>query len=50
MSFIVILFAFSSIVANYIYAETTWFSLKLDNVRVIWLLRIATVSTVVGER
>ncbi|GAL46631.1 alanine/glycine:cation symporter family protein [Citrobacter werkmanii] len=48
VAFIVILFAFSSIVANYIYAENNLVFLKLDNIRVIWLLRIATVSTVVG--
>ncbi|MGK9006266.1 alanine/glycine:cation symporter family protein [Citrobacter europaeus] len=48
VAFIVILFAFSSIVANYIYAENNLVFLKMDNMRVIWLLRIATVSTVVG--
>ena len=48
VAFIVILFAFSSIVANYIYAENNLVFLKLDNIRVIWLLRIATVSTVIG--
>ncbi|CEJ63430.1 MULTISPECIES: sodium:alanine symporter family protein [Citrobacter] len=48
VAFIVILFAFSSIVANYIYAENNLVFLKLDNMRVIWLLRIATVSTVIG--
>ncbi|WP_445435351.1 alanine/glycine:cation symporter family protein [Citrobacter braakii] len=48
VALIVILFAFSSIVANYIYAENNLVFLKLDNIRVIWLLRIATVSTVIG--
>lgn len=48
VAFIVILFAFSSIVANYIYAENNLVFLKMDNMHVIWLLRIATVSTVVG--
>ncbi|HHG9063805.1 TPA: alanine/glycine:cation symporter family protein [Citrobacter freundii] len=48
VAFIVILFAFSSIVANYIYAENNLVFLKLDNMRVIWLLRIATVSTIIG--
>ncbi|WP_173672203.1 alanine:cation symporter family protein, partial [Escherichia coli] len=45
---IVILSALSSIVANYIYAENNLIFLKLDNIRVIWLLRIATVCTVIG--
>lgn len=48
VAFIVILFAFSSIVANYIYAENNLVFLKLDNMRVIWLLRIATISTIIG--
>ena len=44
---IVILFAFSSIVVNYIYAENNLYFLNLDNKRTIWILRIATCSTVV---
>ncbi|EOD1042296.1 alanine/glycine:cation symporter family protein [Citrobacter farmeri] len=44
---IVILFAFSSIVVNYIYAENNLYFLNLDNKRAIWILRIATCSTVV---
>ncbi|MDW2643746.1 sodium:alanine symporter family protein [Citrobacter sp. HN-141] len=48
VAFIVILFAFSSIVANYIYAENNLVFLRLDNIRVVWLLRIATVSTVIA--
>ena len=48
VAFIVILFAFSSIVANYIYAENNLVFLKLDNMLVIWLLRIATISTIIG--
>lgn len=48
VALIVILFSFSSIVANYIYAENNLVFLRLDNTRVIWLLRIATVSTVVA--
>lgn len=48
VAFIVILFAFSSIVANYIYAENNLVFLKLDNMRIIWLLRIATISTIIG--
>ena len=45
---IVILFAFSSIVVNYIYAENNLYFLNLDNKRVIWILRVATCSTVVA--
>lgn len=45
---IVILFAFSSIVVNYIYAENNLYFLNLDNKRAIWILRIATCSTVVA--
>lgn len=44
---IVILFAFSSIVVNYIYAENNLYFLKLDNKRFIWALRITSCSTVV---
>ena len=44
---IVILFAFSSIVVHYIYAENNLYFLNLDNKRTIWILRIATCSTVV---
>ncbi|EPQ0970252.1 alanine/glycine:cation symporter family protein [Citrobacter farmeri] len=43
---IVILFAFSSIVVNYIYAENNLYFLNLDNKRTIWILRIAACSTV----
>lgn len=45
---IVILFAFSSIVVNYIYAENNLYFLNLDNKRAIWILRVATCSTVVA--
>ena len=48
VALIVILFAFSSIVANYIYAENNLVFLNLDNIRVIWLLRITTVYTVIA--
>ena len=44
---VVILFAFSSSVVNYIYAENNLYFLNLDNKRTIWILRIATCSTVV---
>ncbi|MBB1198872.1 sodium:alanine symporter family protein [Enterobacteriaceae bacterium 89] len=40
---IVLLFAFSSIVVNYIYAENNLIYLKLNSKRNIWLLRIITV-------
>lgn len=45
---VMILFAFSSIVANYIYAENNLFFLRLDNVRTVWILRIATCVTVIA--
>jgi len=45
---IVILFAFSSIVVNYIYAENNLYFLNLDNKRTIWILRIVTCLTVVA--
>ncbi|HHQ4052855.1 TPA: alanine/glycine:cation symporter family protein [Citrobacter freundii] len=48
VALIVILFAFSSIVANYIYAENNLVFLNLDNIRVIWLLRITTICTVIA--
>lgn len=48
VALIVILFAFSSIVANYIYAENNLVFLKLDTAPFIWLLRIATVCTVIA--
>lgn len=44
----VILFAFSSIVANYIYAENNLFFLRLNNPKAIWCLRICTFATVIG--
>lgn len=48
VSVIVILFAFSSIVVNYIYAENNLFFLRQDNKWAIWALRLATCSTVVA--
>ncbi|MDY1037081.1 amino acid carrier protein [Enterobacteriaceae bacterium RIT714] len=39
VSFIVSLFAFSSIVANYIYAENNLIFLRLDSRRTLWMLR-----------
>ncbi|EJM2216931.1 TPA: sodium:alanine symporter family protein [Escherichia fergusonii] len=47
VAIIVILFAFSSIVANYIYAENNLYFLHLDNPTAIWGLRIATCCTVI---
>ncbi|WP_163596213.1 alanine:cation symporter family protein, partial [Klebsiella pneumoniae] len=40
VAFIVLLFAFSSIVANYIYAENNLIFLRMDSLRNIWLLRL----------
>lgn len=48
VAIIVILFAFSSIVVNYIYAENNLYFLNLDNKRIIWVLRITTCSTVIA--
>lgn len=47
VAIVVVLFAFSSIVVNYIYAENNLFFLNLDNKRAIWTLRIVSCSTVV---
>ena len=44
----VFMFAFSSIVANYIYAENNLFFLRLNNPKAIWCLRICTFATVIG--
>ena len=43
---IVFLFAFSSIVANYIYAENNLIFLKLNSRRNVWILRIVTLLMV----
>lgn len=47
VAFIVLLFAFSSIVANYVYAENNLIFLRLDSTRNIWVLRLLTLSMVV---
>ncbi|HEB4874208.1 TPA: sodium:alanine symporter family protein [Kluyvera ascorbata F0526] len=44
---VMMLFAFTSIVANYIYAENNLIFLRWDKPWAIWLLRIATLSMVV---
>lgn len=44
---VIMLFAFTSIVANYIYAENDLIFLRWDKPWAIWLLRIATLSMVV---
>lgn len=44
---IVLLFAFSSIVANYIYAENNLIFLRMDSLRNIWLLRLLTLCMVI---
>ncbi|MFK3705406.1 alanine/glycine:cation symporter family protein [Klebsiella sp. NPDC088457] len=46
VAFIVLLFAFSSIVANYIYAENNLIFLRLNRPRHIWGLRILTILMV----
>ena len=46
IALIVLLFAFSSIVANYVYAENNLVFLRLDKPRYIWGLRILTVLMV----
>lgn len=46
VAFIVLLFAFSSIVANYIYAENNLIFLRMDSLRNIWLLRLLTLCMV----
>lgn len=46
IALIVLLFAFSSIVANYVYAENNLVFLRLDKPRYIWELRILTVLMV----
>ncbi|WP_185172249.1 alanine:cation symporter family protein, partial [Escherichia coli] len=48
VTLVVILFAFSSIVANYIYAENNLFFLRLNTPKAIWCLRICTFATVIG--
>ncbi|QGN36487.1 alanine/glycine:cation symporter family protein [Klebsiella oxytoca] len=47
VAFIVLLFAFTSIVANYIYAENNLIFLRMDSARNIWLLRLLTLCMVV---
>lgn len=46
VSLIVILFSFSSIVANYIYAETNLIFLRFDSRKAIWLLRVGIAGMV----
>lgn len=46
VALIVLLFAFSSIVANYIYAENNLIFLRLNSPRHIWALRILTLAMV----
>ncbi|WP_368542266.1 alanine/glycine:cation symporter family protein [Enterobacter soli] len=48
VSLIVILFAFSSIVMNYIYAENNLIFLRLDSRNTLWLLRIAVMLMVMA--
>ncbi|WP_434636635.1 alanine/glycine:cation symporter family protein [Klebsiella sp. I138] len=46
VALIVLLFAFSSIVANYIYAENNLIFLRLNSPRHLWALRILTLAMV----
>lgn len=48
VAMVVILFAFSSMVVNYVYAENNLYFLRLDNRRSIWLLRMVTCGTVIA--
>ncbi|HFZ8994972.1 TPA: alanine/glycine:cation symporter family protein [Citrobacter freundii] len=48
VALVVLLFACSSIVVNYLYAENNLIFLRRDNLRTRWLLRIITVGTVTG--
>ncbi|QLR41764.1 sodium:alanine symporter family protein [Enterobacter sp. RHBSTW-00994] len=48
VSLIVILFAFSSIVANYIYAENNLIFLRLDSRRTQWVLRLGVILMVMA--
>lgn len=47
VAIIVLLFAFSSIVANYIYAENNLIFLRINGPRYIWALRILTLAMVI---
>ncbi|CAM3249042.1 Amino-acid carrier protein AlsT [Klebsiella spallanzanii] len=47
VAFIVLLFAFSSIIANYVYAENNLIFLRMDSQRNIWALRIFTLCMVI---
>ena len=46
VSLIVILFSFSSIVANYIYAETNLIFLRFDSRKALWILRVGIAGMV----
>lgn len=48
MAIVVLLFAFSSIVANYIYAENNLIFLRINSPRHIWALRILTLVMVIA--
>jgi AGCS family alanine or glycine:cation symporter len=47
VAIVVLLFAFSSIVANYIYAENNLIFLRINSPRHIWALRILTLVMVI---
>lgn len=46
VSLVVLLFSFSSIVANYIYAENNLIFLRLDSRKTLWMLRVGIAITV----
>ena len=48
VAFVVLLFAFTSIVANYLYAENNLFFLQLHTPRNIWLLRAITLLMIMA--
>lgn len=48
VAIVVLLFAFSSIVANYIYAENNLIFLRINSPRHIWALRILTLVMVIA--
>ncbi|WP_374257499.1 alanine/glycine:cation symporter family protein [Yokenella regensburgei] len=48
VTFIVLLFAFTSIVANYVYAENNLFFLRLHTPRNVWILRSVTLLMVIA--
>jgi AGCS family alanine or glycine:cation symporter len=48
VAFVILLFALTSIVVNYLYAENNLVFLRLHNKRNVWLLRVATLTMVMA--